>query len=43
MLAKVMAAWTSEKLDGVNAAHAAWQDLGDRSEKHYHGPFFSGC
>lgn len=28
---------------GVNAAHAAWQDLGDRSEKHYHGPFFSGC
>ncbi|XP_071561821.1 cytoplasmic dynein 2 heavy chain 1 [Temnothorax nylanderi] len=34
VLAKVMAAWTSEKLDGVNAAHAAWQDLGDRLEKH---------
>ncbi|XP_018402903.1 PREDICTED: cytoplasmic dynein 2 heavy chain 1 [Cyphomyrmex costatus] len=34
VLAKVMAAWTSEKLDGVNAAHAALQDLGDRLEKH---------
>ncbi|KAL0104886.1 hypothetical protein PUN28_016497 [Cardiocondyla obscurior] len=34
VLAKVMAAWTSEKLDGVNTAHAAWQDLGDRLEKH---------
>ncbi|XP_032668403.1 cytoplasmic dynein 2 heavy chain 1 [Odontomachus brunneus] len=34
VLAKVMAAWTSEKLDGVNAAHVAWQDLGDRLEKH---------
>ncbi|XP_029665147.1 cytoplasmic dynein 2 heavy chain 1 [Formica exsecta] len=34
VLAKVMAAWTSEKLDGVNAAHAAWQELGDRLEKH---------
>ncbi|XP_020293197.1 cytoplasmic dynein 2 heavy chain 1 [Pseudomyrmex gracilis] len=34
VLAKVMAAWTSEKLDGVTAAHAAWQELGDRLEKH---------
>nr|XP_012219219.1 PREDICTED: cytoplasmic dynein 2 heavy chain 1 [Linepithema humile] len=34
VLAKVMAAWTSEKLDGVNAAYVAWQELGDRLEKH---------
>ncbi|XP_066585667.1 cytoplasmic dynein 2 heavy chain 1 [Prorops nasuta] len=33
-LAKVMAAWTSESLDGVKAAHANWQNLTDRLERH---------
>ncbi|KAG7200033.1 hypothetical protein KM043_004800 [Ampulex compressa] len=33
-LAKVLAAWTSEKLDGVNSAYMAWQDLADHLERH---------
>ncbi|XP_076387639.1 dynein cytoplasmic heavy chain beethoven [Megachile rotundata] len=33
-LSKVLAAWTSEKLEGVSAAYTAWQDLTDRLERH---------
>ncbi|XP_050496495.1 cytoplasmic dynein 2 heavy chain 1 [Bombus huntii] len=33
-LSKVLAAWTSEKLEGVSAAYTAWQDLADRLERH---------
>ncbi|XP_017764042.1 PREDICTED: cytoplasmic dynein 2 heavy chain 1 [Eufriesea mexicana] len=33
-LSKVLAAWTSEKLEGVSSAYAAWQDLTDRLERH---------
>ncbi|XP_031838829.2 dynein cytoplasmic heavy chain beethoven isoform X1 [Nomia melanderi] len=33
-LSKVLAAWTSEKLEGVSAAHTSWQDLADRLERH---------
>ncbi|KAL2712648.1 cytoplasmic dynein 2 heavy chain 1 [Vespula squamosa] len=33
-LAKVLAAWTSEKLEGVNTANVGWQELADRLEKH---------
>ncbi|KAI4495703.1 hypothetical protein M0802_008538 [Mischocyttarus mexicanus] len=33
-LAKVLAAWTSEKLEGINSANLAWQELSDRLEKH---------
>ncbi|XP_017891098.1 cytoplasmic dynein 2 heavy chain 1 isoform X2 [Ceratina calcarata] len=33
-LSKVLAAWTSEKLEGVSAAHTGWQDLADRLERH---------
>ncbi|XP_029051229.2 cytoplasmic dynein 2 heavy chain 1 [Osmia bicornis bicornis] len=33
-LSMVLAAWTSEKLEGVNAAYTAWQDLTDRLERH---------
>ncbi|KAL2743989.1 cytoplasmic dynein 2 heavy chain 1 [Vespula maculifrons] len=33
-LAKVLAAWTSEKLEGINTANIGWQELADRLEKH---------
>ncbi|XP_078052127.1 dynein cytoplasmic heavy chain beethoven [Augochlora pura] len=33
-LSKVLAAWTSEKLEGVSAAYTSWQDLADRLERH---------
>nr|XP_033320776.1 cytoplasmic dynein 2 heavy chain 1 [Megalopta genalis] len=33
-LSKVLAAWTSEKLEGVTAAYTSWQDLADRLERH---------
>ncbi|XP_015119188.1 cytoplasmic dynein 2 heavy chain 1 [Diachasma alloeum] len=33
-LARVMAAWTREKLDGISGAHAAWEGLADRLERH---------
>ncbi|XP_014611048.1 PREDICTED: cytoplasmic dynein 2 heavy chain 1 [Polistes canadensis] len=33
-LAKVLAAWTSEKLEGINSANLAWQELAERLEKH---------
>ncbi|XP_076748967.1 dynein cytoplasmic heavy chain beethoven [Xylocopa sonorina] len=33
-LSKVLAAWTSETLEGVSAAYTAWQDLSDRLERH---------
>ncbi|XP_063978818.1 cytoplasmic dynein 2 heavy chain 1 [Diachasmimorpha longicaudata] len=33
-LARVMAAWTREKLDGITGAHAAWEGLADRLERH---------
>ncbi|XP_047369553.1 cytoplasmic dynein 2 heavy chain 1 isoform X1 [Vespa velutina] len=33
-LTKVLAAWTSEKLEGVNTANIAWEELADRLEKH---------
>ncbi|XP_043507557.1 cytoplasmic dynein 2 heavy chain 1 [Frieseomelitta varia] len=33
-LSKVLAAWTSEKLEGVSAAYTVWQDLADRLERH---------
>ncbi|XP_046488904.1 cytoplasmic dynein 2 heavy chain 1 [Neodiprion pinetum] len=33
-LARVLAAWTRERLEGVNGARAAWEGLGDRLERH---------
>lgn len=33
-LARVLAAWTKERLDGVSSAHAAWEGLAERLEKH---------
>ncbi|XP_011311295.1 cytoplasmic dynein 2 heavy chain 1 [Fopius arisanus] len=33
-LARVMAAWTREKLDGISGALAAWEGLADRLERH---------
>ncbi|XP_076621618.1 dynein cytoplasmic heavy chain beethoven [Colletes latitarsis] len=33
-LSKVLAAWTSENLEGVSAAYTSWQDLADRLERH---------
>ncbi|KZC10148.1 Cytoplasmic dynein 2 heavy chain 1 [Dufourea novaeangliae] len=33
-LSKVLAAWTSEKLEGVSAAFTSWQDLAERLERH---------
>ncbi|XP_043268031.1 cytoplasmic dynein 2 heavy chain 1 [Venturia canescens] len=32
--ARVLAAWTREKLDGLSAAHGAWEGLADRLERH---------
>lgn len=33
-LARIMAAWTREKLDGLSGAHAAWESLADRLDRH---------
>ncbi|CAD6239204.1 GSCOCG00008639001-RA-CDS, partial [Cotesia congregata] len=33
-LARLMAAWTREKLDGLSGAVAAWESLADRLERH---------
>ncbi|XP_051159645.1 cytoplasmic dynein 2 heavy chain 1 [Leptopilina boulardi] len=33
-LARVLAAWTREKLEGISAAHATWESLTDKLQRH---------